>query len=61
MPAAVAPIQPLAWEIPYAAGMALRSKKEKKKKLNDSTKKWSDKSEDEALYKTTSLAPQMPM
>ena len=25
-PAAVAPIQPLAWEIPYATGMALKSK-----------------------------------
>ena len=35
--AAVAPIQPLAWELPYAMGEALKSpspqKKEKKKKM----------------------------
>ena len=31
-PAAVAPIRPLAWEPPYAAGMALRRQKTKKKK-----------------------------
>jgi len=30
--AAVAPIGPLAWEPPYAAGAALKSKKKKKKK-----------------------------
>ena len=29
--AAVAPIGPLAWEPPYAAGTALKSKKKKKK------------------------------
>ena len=28
---AVAPIRPLAWEAPYAAGAALKSKKKKKK------------------------------
>ena len=28
----VAPIRPLSWELPYAAGMALKSKQEKKKK-----------------------------
>ena len=28
--AAVAPIRPLAWEIPYAKGAALKSKKKKK-------------------------------
>ena len=32
--AAVAPIQPLAWELPYAAGMALKSKTNKQKKNN---------------------------
>ena len=32
-PAAVAPIQPLAWELPYAVGMALKSKKKEKKPL----------------------------
>ena len=31
-PAAVALIRPLAWKPPYAAGMALKSKKQKKKK-----------------------------
>ena len=31
-PAAVASIRPLAWETPYAAGAALKSKKGKKKK-----------------------------
>ena len=31
-PAAVALIQPLAWELPYAASVALKSKKKKKKK-----------------------------
>ena len=30
--AAVAPIRALAWELPYAAGVALRSKKKKKEK-----------------------------
>ena len=29
-PAAVAPIQPLAWEVPYAVGLALKSEGEKK-------------------------------
>jgi len=28
---ATAPIRPLAWELPYAAGTALKSKKKKKK------------------------------
>ena len=32
--AAKALIQPLAWEIPYATGAALKSKKQKKKKKN---------------------------
>ena len=31
-PAAVAPIRPLAWELPYAAGVALKGKKKKKKR-----------------------------
>ena len=29
--AAVAPIQPLAWEVPYATGVALKSEKKKKR------------------------------
>ena len=32
-PAAVAPIQPLDWELPYAVGVALKSKIKKKKKF----------------------------
>ena len=35
-PTAGAPIQPLAWELPYAMGMALKSKKLKKKLRQDS-------------------------
>ena len=31
-PAAAAPIQPLAWELPHVAGMALKRQTEKKKK-----------------------------
>ena len=31
-PLATAPIRPLAWETPYAAGVALKKKKKKKKK-----------------------------
>ena len=30
--AAIAPILPLVWELPYVMGMALRRKKKKKKK-----------------------------
>ena len=33
-PAATAPIGPLAWEPPYAAGMALEKEKKKKKSEN---------------------------
>ena len=33
-PAATARIQPLAWEIPYAVGTALKRKKKKKKNTN---------------------------
>ena len=33
-PAAIALIRPLAWEIPYAVGVALKSKKKKKKTLH---------------------------
>ena len=32
-PAAIAPIQPLTWELPYAAGVALKTKKKKKKRV----------------------------
>ena len=33
-PAAEAPIQPLAWELPYAESGALKSKKKKKKRVD---------------------------
>ena len=36
MAVATALIQPLAWELPYAEGTALKSKKKKKKKLHSS-------------------------
>ena len=38
-PAAVAPIQPLAWEFPHAARVALKSKKKKKKERKKETEK----------------------
>ena len=35
-PVAIAPIRPLAWELPYATSVALKSKsKKKKKKINE--------------------------
>ena len=33
-PAAVAPIQPAAWELPYATGLALKKQKQNKKTLS---------------------------
>ena len=33
-PAAGAPVRPLAWELPYAAGVALKSKKAKRQNKN---------------------------
>ena len=39
-PAAIAPIRPLAWEPPYAAGEALKQKRKKRlKQTNKQTKK----------------------
>ena len=38
-PAATAPIQPLAWEPPYAADVALERQKDKKKKSKREKKK----------------------
>ena len=37
-PAATAPTRPLAWELPYAAGAALKSKKRKEKKRKEKKK-----------------------
>ena len=36
--AAVAPIGPLAWEFPYAAGSALKKKEKEKKRTTQTTK-----------------------
>ena len=36
--AAIAPIQPLAWELPYTSGVALESKAKKKKKTDKKQK-----------------------
>ena len=48
-PVGVAPIQPLAWELPYATSMALKRKKKKRfhtiqyqKKLNNLIKPWTE-------------------
>ena len=38
-PAAAAPIQPLAWELPYAAGVALGRRKEGRKEKRREEKK----------------------
>jgi len=40
--AAVAPIQPLAWELPYATGAAQKEKKKKERKKGDlrSQRRW---------------------
>ena len=38
-PAAAVPIQPLAWELPYDVGTALKTKKKKKKKKRKKRKK----------------------
>ena len=39
-PAAVAPIRPLAWELPCASGAALKSKKQKKKEMEAKAERW---------------------
>ena len=38
MPAAVSPIRPLAWELPYATDVALKSKKKNKKQKKQKPK-----------------------
>ena len=40
-PAAVAPIRPLVWELPYAVGAALKKQKKKKKRKKKKKKKYS--------------------
>ena len=39
-PAAVAPIRPLSWEPPYAAGAPLKKRKKKKKQKKGSYGRW---------------------
>ena len=41
-PAAMAPIQPLAWKITYATGAALQSKKQKRKEKKQPSPLWVD-------------------
>ena len=38
--AAAASIQPLAWELPYVAGVALKTKKEKKNERKGKPREW---------------------
>ena len=38
--AAIAPIRPLVWELPYATGVALKSQKKKKKKKKKKKNKY---------------------
>ena len=52
-PAATAPIWPLAWEFPYAAGVALKSKERKKKRERE--RKKGRKSKRQWNYNTTSM------
>ena len=40
--AAAAPIRPLAWELPYAAGWAIKSKKTNKQKKMDTHQQFSN-------------------
>ena len=42
-PAATAPIEPLAWEHPYAMGAALEKTKDKKYKISEISQKEKDK------------------
>ena len=53
-PAAAAPIGPLAWELPYAAGMALKRQKKKKKRKERQREK---KKKEERTKKTNSWLP----
>ena len=48
-PAAVAPIQPLAQELPNSVGVVLKSKKKKKKKKGNGERKSSQRSELQAV------------
>ena len=50
-PAAAAPIRPLAWELPYAAGVALKKAKDKnktKRKKKEKTNKQTNKQKKQA-------------
>ena len=51
-PAAVAPIGPLAWELPYAKGTALK-KKQKKQKTNKQTTKKNTEGESQRVFSSS--------
>ena len=61
-PAAVAPIRPLAWELTYLAGVALKSKKikEKKKSPQDPRNPFPSSSEEVTLGKMLATVPTQP-
>ena len=52
-PVAEAPVQPLAWEIPYVAGVALKRQKTKKKKKKKKKKKEKKKKKKKKKKKDT--------
>ena len=64
--AAISPIGPLAWEPPYATGMALKSKKEKnKQKQNTTHQGWSShcgsaEMNPTSIHKDEGLSPVVP-
>ena len=53
-PAATVPIQPLAWESPYAAGAALKKKKKKKKRPQKNCK---SKTQKDQMFPSKVLHP----
>ena len=48
--AVAAPIGPLAWELPYATGAALKSKKEKEEREREREDGWKEGREGRKLY-----------
>ena len=55
-PAAVAPIQPLVWKLPYAMGAALKIKKEKRNSLNNNEIWWTELVEWSSLENETEVS-----
>ena len=54
--AAIAPIRPLVWEPPYAAGATLKNKGKKKKKAESPGGEWIDSREHIAMEKAEGFA-----